>query len=135
MLPRDDFDPVATADPSGLDNAADHSSPPANRFFQSIPDVVHQVARRARFHDFQERFADAHALPLLQFRDRNTASRDVFLAAPRGNPEFLEGLDVGDQHLPAATPVQAVPKAFIFDGEYFVKFPDRLAMRDRLKQV
>ena len=77
------------------------------------------MARCAGLHHFEERLANAHVLSALQFRDCNAASRDVFLSTPRRDIEFFERLKIRDEHLPAATAVQAVPESLIFDSKDF----------------
>jgi hypothetical protein len=134
-LPFYDFNLVATADSAGLHDAAYHASAAAYLFLKSISNLVHQVARRAWHDDFEKRFANAHAPPQLQFPDRNPARRNVFLAAPRRNAEFLKRFDIRHQNLPAASSMEAVLKPLVFNGKYFAKFPDWLTVRDRLKQV
>jgi hypothetical protein len=133
----DNFNAVAATDPAGRDNAAQDASPPAYVFLKALTNLVHQMARRAWFRDFQKRFADAYSLPQRQPHERDSATRDVFLGASRRNAEFVERLDVRHQDLPAAAApsMQAVLEPFVFDGENFVEFADRLPVLNRLKQM
>ncbi len=69
------FNTIAPADAAGLDDTAQQAAPPANRFLKTLPNFVHQMARRARLRDFEQNFAGAQSLPREQMsRARSRAS-------------------------------------------------------------
>jgi len=47
------FNTVAPADMAGLNDSAQQSAPPANRFLKTLADFVHLVARCARLRDLE----------------------------------------------------------------------------------
>src|SRR5690349_1514241 len=77
-----DFNRITTADLAGLDNAAENSAPPAQRFLKSLPDGVHLVAGLAFLGDFQQSFAGANPLSHGQGLKLDAARSDVFLHSP-----------------------------------------------------
>jgi hypothetical protein len=125
---------VAPPDAAGLDDPAQQTAPPANRFLKTLADFVHQVAWRARLRHLEQSFADAEPLPEGQFPDRDPARRDVFPGAPRSDAEFLQRLRIHHQDLPAAPapPVNAFEETLIFNGGHFLEFAHGFAMRQAL---
>ena len=136
-LSPDNFNRVAAPNCSWLHHAAEDASAPAQRFLKPLPDRIHLVARFAFLCDFQQRFAGANTLAHQQSFELDPARRDVFLDAPGRDAEFIERLSIHQQQLPAAPgpPVNAVFQTLVLDRENLVEFADRLAVRQRLKQV
>jgi hypothetical protein len=135
--PLNHLNRVAVANSPGLHYAAENAAPSAKRFLESLPNRIHLMARLAFLGDFQQRFAYAHPLAHGQAFKYDPASRDVLLGASWGDAECFQRLQVHQEHLPpaAAPSVDAVLESFVFDGEHIVEFADRLAVRQRLKQM
>jgi hypothetical protein len=133
----DDFNRVAAANLPGLHHAAENSATPAQRFPKSLPDRIHLMAWLAFLGDFQERSAHANPLAHQQSFELDPASRDIFFHPAGIDSEFLERLNIHQQQLPAAAgpPVDALLESFVCNSERLVEFADRLAVRQRLKQV
>jgi hypothetical protein len=128
---------IATADSAGLYHAAQNPAPPTNRFLKTLSNLVHLITRRTRFRDFQQRFADAQSAINGQLSKHDAARRDIFFDASRVNAKLFQRFGVHQQNLPAAafSSVKAVPKSFVFDGDYFAEFADGPSAHDALKQA
>src|ERR1700722_8052249 len=88
------FNAIAAADASGLDNAAKQAAPPANLFLKTLPDFADLVARLAGSRDFEQSLPGAQPLSERQGLERDPAGRDVFPDASRRDAEFLECLQI-----------------------------------------
>src|SRR5579864_885617 len=132
-----DFNRITAANLSGFDYAAENPAPPAQRFLKSLPDGVHLVAGFAFLGDFQQSFAGANPLSHGQGFELDAARGDVFFYSPGNDAEFIERLHIHQQQLPAAaaTPVNAIFETLVLDGQGFLEFAHRLAMRQRLEQM
>jgi hypothetical protein len=129
------FNSIATVNRAAFHDSAKNPSPPTERFLQPVADFVHLMAWRAALRDLDQRIPNSKSLPKRQCIELNSARRNIFARAPRGNFKLVERFMVHQQNLPRASapPVNALLKAFIRDRKHIIKFVHRLAVCQALK--
>jgi hypothetical protein len=95
-------DRVADREGAGLDHAHEPPAPADERLLEPGPDLVHALARMAGRGQLEDRIAHAEARAEGQRLERQPLHRDLFADRAGLEPELVQHLLLGEQHLAPA---------------------------------